>query len=159
MKRGDSIATIERAMVRMRRSQTRRFLGRLAAREAREPVDFSLWGVVDAVEEGPDPDGEPVSVGTVAQRLGIDPSRASRVVSKAVEAGYVRRVAAQSDARRSGLELTETGRRLAEEAHRFRRSFFAHVVRDWPAADVGEFARLLTRFVDGMANEGTRHER
>jgi DNA-binding MarR family transcriptional regulator len=156
MRRADGVAAIERAIVRLRRSQTRRFLGRLAARDAGETVDFSLWGVVDAVEEGPDPDGEPVSVGTVAERLGVDPSRASRVVSRAVEAGYVRRVAAQSDARRSGLELTEAGKRLADEAHRFRQAFFGRLMRDWPATDVSEFARLLTRLADAMTAEAKR---
>jgi DNA-binding MarR family transcriptional regulator len=159
VKSADAVAAIERALVRIRRSQTRRSLGRLATREVGEPVDLTLLGVVDAVEEGPDRDGQPVSVGTVGDRLGIDPSRASRVVSRAIQGGYLRRVASQTDGRRIGLELTAAGEELAAQAHRFRRSFFTEVMRDWSAADRREFASLLTRFVDGMAQAAAGEQR
>ena len=51
-------------------------------------------------------------VSTVASRLGIDPSRASRVTSDLIRQGLVRRAVSQQDARRSVLELTEEGARL-----------------------------------------------
>lgn len=137
---------IERSFVRIRRSQTRRTLGRMAAQAGREPFDLALVGVVDAVEEG----GPEVTVGTVAQRLGSDPSRASRLVAQATRAGYVRRVASQADGRSVGLELTPAGAELAEAVHRFRQARFDEAMRDWPPGDREVFARLLTRFVDGL---------
>jgi hypothetical protein len=44
-------------------------------------------------------DEEPM-VGTIASRLGIDPSRASRLVSDLIASGYARRAVSQRDARR-----------------------------------------------------------
>ncbi len=51
-------------MVRIRRSQTRRSLGRLARRAdtGTDPADLALIEVVDSVEEGPEPDGRQVTV-------------------------------------------------------------------------------------------------
>ena len=139
------IAEIELAMVRLRRSMTKRTLGRLAARELADPPDLALVSVVDAVEEGGD-----VSVGTVAERLGVDPSRASRLVARSVAAGYVVRVASQHDGRRSGLRLTDAGAAVARAAHAFRRERFAAATQAWSASERREFARLLRSFVDAL---------
>jgi DNA-binding MarR family transcriptional regulator len=141
-----ALTAIERAMVRIRRSQTRRTFGRLAEQAGQGPLDLALVGVVDAVEEG----GAPVTVGMVAERLGIDPSRASRLVAQAVQAGYVARVASQEDGRRVGLELTSAGDELARAVHRFRQARFDHAMREWSPEDREAFARLLTRFTDEL---------
>jgi DNA-binding MarR family transcriptional regulator len=145
------VAAVERAMVRLRRSQTRRTLGRLATRALERPVDLSLVGVVDAVEDGPERPGGEVTVGAVAERLGIDPSRASRLVAAAVRAGYLARVASQADGRRIGLELTATGEEIARGARRFRQATFGRGMADWSERERREFARLLNRFVDELA--------
>lgn len=142
----DALAVIERAMVRLRRSMSRRTLGRQIAQERCGPPDIAYMAVVDAVEEGPDPDTGGVTVGMVGERMGIDPSRASRVVSAALKAGYLRRVASQDDARRVFLELTAAGARLADEGHRFRRGAFNRAMEGWTEADRRAFARLLARF-------------
>jgi DNA-binding MarR family transcriptional regulator len=147
---GDALAAIEWSMNRIRRSQTRHSLGRRAADERGEPFDLTHVLVVDALEEGPG-DEPGVTVGTVGERLGIDPSRASRVVAAAVAAGYVRRVASQADGRRIHLELTDAGRELAGEVHRFRRAAFARATEGWSAAERDDLARLLGRFVEGLA--------
>ena len=148
------LTAIEQAMVRIRRGQTRRTLARVTVQEhGAEAVNAALFGVVDAVEEGPD--GE-VSVGLVAQRLGIDPSRASRLVARAVGAGYVRRAATQHDGRVSPLALTPAGKRYAEAVHRSRREHFDAAMRGWTAAERSEFARLLSRFVAGLPGADPR---
>lgn len=142
-----ALADIERAFVRMRRAMTRRNLGARMMRELGGGVDLSHLGVVDAVEEGADAGGA-VTVGMVGERLGIDPSRASRVVTSAIQAGYVERVASQSDGRRVGLRLTDAGRALAESAHRVRQRAFAEAMEDWTDGERRDFARLLMRFVE-----------
>lgn len=144
----EALAGIERAFVRMRRAMTRRNLGARMVRELGSGVDLSHLGVVDAVEEGPDAAGGAVTVGMVGERLGIDPSRASRVVASAIQAGYVERVALQGDGRRVGLVLTDAGRTLAESAHRVRQRTFAEAMEGWTAQERRDFARLLTRFVE-----------
>src|SRR2546429_662676 len=99
----DDLVAIERAMVRIRRSQTRQALARRAEAEgAGMPAAPAVLGVVDAVEQGPAPGGGEVSVREVAERLAVDPSRASRLAADAVRAGLLRRVVAQGDGRRTG---------------------------------------------------------
>ncbi|MGC5014262.1 MarR family winged helix-turn-helix transcriptional regulator [Streptosporangium sp. DT93] len=143
-----AVAAVERAMVEIRRSQTRRAVQRLAAGAddgagASVPLDPALFGVIDAVEEG---EGD-VTVTSVADRLGVDQPRASRLVARAVGAGLVRRVADPADGRRSTLELTALGAGHAERVHRFRREVFGAAMRGWSEHDRREFARLLTAFV------------
>jgi len=152
---GAALPAIERAMVRIRRSQTRRTLGRTLALDLGRPVDLAHVAVVDAVEEGPDHPGHEVTVGAVAERLGIDPSRASRLVADAIQAGYVLRVASQADGRRIRLELTDPGRQLAGTVHHHRQAFFARLTHDWTEQERHQFARLLTRFTHALADAST----
>ncbi len=147
------VADVERAMVRLRRSMTRHTIGRRMARELDVPFDMALIGVVDAVAQGREESGAEVTVGEVGERLGIDPSRASRVVSAAIDGGYVRRMASQADGRRSVLELTDAGRELVASARRARQGFFDQAMRGWPEEDRRAFARLLGRFVDALGEE------
>lgn len=144
----DALVAIERAFVRLRRGMSRRNLGSWMVRELGGGVELSHLGVVDAVEEGADASGGVVTVGLVGERMGIDPSRASRVVASAIQAGYVERVASQADGRRVGLRLTDAGRALVDSVHRLRQRAFDEAMRDWTAAERRDFARLLTRFVE-----------
>ncbi|OLT36525.1 hypothetical protein BJF79_31020 [Actinomadura sp. CNU-125] len=145
----EALNTVERSMVRLRRGMSRQRLGKAAIREHNLPVDVQVLHVVDIVDEGPDRPGQEVSVGLVAARLGVDASRGSRIVAEAVKSGYVRRVASQEDGRRIHLELTGAGRTVVEATRRTRRDNFAQAMRNWTDAERAEFARLLTRFVDG----------
>jgi DNA-binding MarR family transcriptional regulator len=146
-----TVAAVERAMVEVRRSQTRRALWppMLTAVSQRLGVELDLntAAVVDAVEE-PTPDGAEVTVGTVAARLGLDASRASRLVAGAVAAGLVRREASQEDGRRIHLELTELGQRVFEVEQDVRRSHIAEGMEGWSADERRSFAELFTRFVE-----------
>lgn len=144
----EALQAIERAFVRLRRAMARRNLGARMVRELGGGVELSHLGVVDAVEEGPDAAGGAVTVGMVGERLGIDPSRASRVVASTIRAGYVERVASQADGRRVGLHLTDAGRALAQSAHRIRQRSFAEAMEGWTDDERRQFAHLLTRFVE-----------
>jgi DNA-binding MarR family transcriptional regulator len=133
----DSLAAIERAMIAIRRSQSRRALSRLAP-----PGDQTVFGVLDALEEL----SRPGMVGEVGAALGVDQPRASRLVARAVEQGLVVRQADQQDGRRTLLTLTDQGRAVLAGAHTSRRQAFARAMADWPEADKATFARLLTSF-------------
>ncbi|MGW1160120.1 MarR family winged helix-turn-helix transcriptional regulator [Streptomyces sp. NPDC002513] len=141
-----ALVAVERAMVRIRRNQTKRTLGRFVASRLDRSIDLAHTAVVDAVEEEPEEPGQEVTVGLVAERLAVDPSRASRLVAASVEAGYVRRVPSQADSRRACLELTAAGHDLATLAHRVRQEYFGEIMRDWSARDRRDFARLLSKF-------------
>ncbi|MGP3949159.1 MarR family winged helix-turn-helix transcriptional regulator [Streptomyces sp. 7N604] len=149
------LTAVELAMIRIRRRQARRSLARPVVQGMAEPVDLNTLTVIDAVDEGASEEGRDVTVGFVADRLAIDPSRASRIVADAVKSGFVRRVASQEDGRRSCLELTRSGREAVAAAHRTRQSFYSDVLEGWDPDEQREFARLLTKFVRSL-DDATR---
>ncbi|MEV4702091.1 MarR family transcriptional regulator [Actinoplanes sp. NPDC049316] len=150
---GDPVlADIERAMIRIRRRQSRRALGKHAVENLPHDLDLQQMAVVDAIDEGAAAQADGVTVGQIAERLGIDPSRASRLVSATIASGFIRRTASQQDGRRICLELTASGRDVVQNAHRNRQALYGHLLRDWDPADRAEFARLLTRFTDALAD-------
>jgi DNA-binding MarR family transcriptional regulator len=150
----EHVKAVERAMVAIRRSQTRRALTRLAERRDdahhADVVNSSAVDVLDAIEAA-EQAGTPATVSGIAATLNVDQPRASKLVAAAVEAGLVRREADQADGRRAPLVRTERGNALFEELHRFRRSIFATAMSGWTDADRAAFARLLTRFVESLA--------
>jgi DNA-binding MarR family transcriptional regulator len=157
----EHIETVERAMVAIRRSQNRRTLARLAAvRQGARPggghgtaadgASGASADVLDIIEEAEEA-GRPATVTSVAAALNIDQPRASKLVAAAVAAGLVRREADQADGRRALLVRTPAGQHLSARAHAFRRQVFGEAMADWPAADRGEFARLLSQFVESLA--------
>ncbi|MFC4127493.1 MarR family winged helix-turn-helix transcriptional regulator [Nocardia rhizosphaerae] len=134
----DEVERIERAMIAIRRRQTRRAL---AADEPRGQA----FDVLDVVEDATDP-----TVSTVAGALAVDQPRASKLVAAAVTDGLLRREADQADGRRSLLVLTERGRAVLEQAHDRRRAAFDRAMTGWPDTDRTAFALLLARFVDAL---------
>jgi DNA-binding MarR family transcriptional regulator len=146
------VAAIERAMVDIRRLQTRRTLARISTQRSEARVDPTLTAVVDALESHT---GTPCTVSTIATALGVDQPRASRLVARAVEAGLVTRTADQLDARRTLLTLTRAGTQHAEAVHHFRRALFAEALAGWSPRQTATFARLLTRFVNSYTELAT----
>lgn len=144
------LAAVEAAMIRIRRRQSRRSLARPVMKGLAEPVDLNTLAVIDAVDEGRGEGGLDVTVGFVADRLAIDPSRASRIVADAVRSGFVRRVASQEDGRRSCLELAPMGEEAVAAAHRTRQAFYSELLEEWEPGERREFARLLTKFVHSL---------
>ena len=127
----------------------------LAARNGR-PVELSRILVVQAVADASTPANgdagqDEVTVGVVAEQLGIDPSTASRLVAETVREGYLTRSASSIDARRACLTLTEAGRALDASSRRFQRSVFEQATADWPDHDRLVFARLFVRFAQTIA--------
>lgn len=138
----DPVAEVEAAMVAVRRRQARRTL----AREAGAPDD-STQQVIDAIEAA---GTEPIGVNGIAEALGVDQPRASKLVAAAVSAGLIRREADQLDGRRTNLVLTDEGRTRLTAVHTYRRDRFAAAMNDWPESDRATFATLLTRFVSAL---------
>ncbi|MEU8320380.1 MarR family winged helix-turn-helix transcriptional regulator [Nonomuraea sp. NPDC048881] len=134
------IAAIERAMVAIRRRQSRRALAR---QHGAAGPEFEVLDVIEAA-------GGRLTVSAVAEALNVDQPRASRLVTAAVTAGLVRREADQADGRRAWLVLTDAGAAALTQARQARQAAFASATAGWSAAERAEFARLLTRFVQGM---------
>lgn len=150
----DQVKAVERAMVAIRRSQTRRALSRLAeGRDTPDHADVVASPAVDVLDaiEAAEQAGTPATVSSVATTLNVDQPRASKLVAAAVEAGLVRREADQADGRRAHLVRTDRGDALFEELHRHRRSIFATAMSEWTDAERATFARLLASFVESLA--------
>jgi DNA-binding MarR family transcriptional regulator len=149
---GPEVASIEHAMVAIRRAQTRRALGRLSARRGDRagPVASlpdAVFELLDVIEAA----GTPPTVSEAAVGLGVDQPRASRLAAAAAAAGLLRRGVDQADGRRSPLSLTTAGRQALTRIHAFRQQVIAESLADWSAADRVVLARLLSRFVTDMA--------
>jgi DNA-binding MarR family transcriptional regulator len=135
-----------------------RLIPRTVAQVVNERTDQALTIqhilVVDAIDAQLGAGGV-ATVGSVAARVGVDPSTASRLVAGAVRAGNVERVASQQDGRRVHLRLTEQGGELLAESRRFQQAIFEDLTREWPEHDRRELARLMIK----LADEATgRHE-
>ncbi|MFF7734923.1 MarR family transcriptional regulator [Streptomyces sp. NPDC007984] len=129
-------------------------LRRASALAVGKPVsrkDMSRTLVLNIVEEGPEHDGQEITVGVVAERLAVDPSVASRMVTDCISAGYLIRAASQQDGRRTILQMTDEGLEMLAAFRRHQRTAFEFITREWPEDDRLQFARLLIRYVDSVA--------
>jgi DNA-binding MarR family transcriptional regulator len=134
-----NLLLVERAMVAIRRRQSRRALSRHL------PIDPAIFGVLDAVEER-----GPSTVTELAAVLGVDQPRASRLAARAVDEGLLVRQADPGDGRRTPLSLTVLGKRHLDVIHEARQQVFAQAMADWPAEDRETFAHLLTKFIAAL---------
>lgn len=129
-------------------------LRRTSLLEVENPIsakDLSRTLVLNHVLEATqDPDRE-ITVGGVAELLAVDPSVASRMVTDNIKAGYLIRGASQQDGRRSVLHLSPAGQELMTRFRRHQRSAFEYITADWAQGDQLEFARLMLKYVDSLA--------
>jgi DNA-binding MarR family transcriptional regulator len=112
-----------------------------------ERKDLSRNLIINIVDEA---DGE-VTVGGVAEQLGIDPSAASRMVSDLITHGHLERLASQRDGRRTVLRLTRQGVALRDRFRSQHRQAFEYITRDWPDHERLEFARLLLKYAEATS--------
>jgi DNA-binding MarR family transcriptional regulator len=146
------VRTIERALIQIVHALGPHNLGRSTERALDGMVNLTHLTVVDCVDDG---DEKPhVTIGAIARHAGVDPSRASRLVRSTLRAGYVERVIAQADARKTYVILTPKGRKFAAGIKMIRRRYFASLVKGWSDKDSNELARLLTR----LAFAGREHK-
>jgi DNA-binding MarR family transcriptional regulator len=139
-------ASIGRSMGRWRLMVGRRVLARLAIDNVAPGLELTHLDVLDAVWRA-QPEGE-VTVGTIAEFMRIDPSRASRIVADMVARGALRREASQADARRIIVVMTELGTRLMMQIKAVKRGVIESILADWPEEDVATFSQLFDRFVN-----------
>jgi len=145
----EAVAAIDAVMHKVRRSIQRRDFGRQVIAEIDPTLEVAHLDAISAIAHAPiraDEVKEEVTVGLIAERLGVDPSRASRISADVVERGYARRVASQQDARRICLELTRKGDRFIEAVRINKWNLFAQALGQWSERDLVTFAALFERF-------------
>jgi DNA-binding MarR family transcriptional regulator len=146
----EAIIRIDALMQHWRRRAMKRELGHRALQDLKIDIDLAQLDVLVAIEAPVDEFGEQAGgetmVGSVAERLAIDPSRASRIVSEMVDGGYARRAVSQADARRSIIELTPRGQAIVEAVRAYKFLIMGHFLADWSAEDLAQFVPMLQRF-------------
>ncbi|WOF22817.1 MarR family winged helix-turn-helix transcriptional regulator [Microbacterium betulae] len=90
----------------------------------------------------------PLSVGELAERLGVDQPRASRLVQAVVETGHARREADPDDARRTLIALTDEGRALSARTHGARAEAVEQALAGFTPDEAEQLAVLLGRLAD-----------
>ena len=151
-----AVAAIDAVMIKVRRSIQRRDFGRLILARIDPSLEVSHLDAIIAIAHHPvvgNAPQEEVTVGIIAERLGIDPSRASRISADIVERGYAFRVASQLDARRICLKLTVTGERFVTAVHQTKWRIFAGSLAQWDEQELVTFAALLERFAGWAIDE------
>jgi DNA-binding MarR family transcriptional regulator len=150
----DAVAAIDAVMSKVRRSVQRRDFGRLILARIDPSLEVSHLDAIIALSAvvGDTPRDE-VTIGVIAERMGIDPSRASRISADLVERGYAFRVASQLDARRICLKPTAKSERLVMAVRQTKWRIFAGALAQWDEQELVEFARLLERFAGWAIDE------
>jgi DNA-binding MarR family transcriptional regulator len=95
----------------------------------------------------------PSSVSELAEAIGVDQPRASRLAQAAVDAGHVRRDVDPGDARRSILVITEAGRRTLSDVLDRRRSAIEQAMAGFTPHEREQFARLFARFAEAWLRQ------
>ena len=91
---------------------------------------------------------DPLSVSEIAEAVGVDQPRASRLVQQGVERDLVRREADPDDARRTRIALTDAGIRVARGAKGERRQELSRALDAFTEDERTELARLLNKLAD-----------
>lgn len=155
---GDDISEdIERHILQIVRGLGRRNLGRGIEQRLEGMLDFSQVAIVDALAEFND-GRPPPTVGQLARRAGVDPSRASRMTAKAIRAGYAVRLASQEDGRELRIALTKKGAAFAAAVGKLRRKYFLAHLKEFSEAERATFAALLHKFLSAGREREQRED-
>ena len=87
------------------------------------------------------------SISELAEAIGVDQPRASRLVSDAAARGLVERTSDPADARRIVVQLSASGRESLASMKDSRRSAVTSALDGFTDAETATFAALLSRFV------------
>lgn len=145
-----AVISVDALLQNWRRRAMKRELGHRALQDLGIALELQQLDVLTAIGASVDEFGElangETTVSSVGERLGIDPSRASRVVSEMVEAGYARRAVSQADARRTVVELTEAGSAVVEAVRAYKFLIMGDFLSSWTTEEVAQLVPLLRKF-------------
>jgi len=94
-----------------------------------------------------------LGVTEIAEAIGVDQPRASRLVQDATDAGLIIRKPDPRDGRRSVVELSTAGREHLARTVRERRESVEAGLSGFSASETEAFANLLERYVAGLRDD------
>jgi len=95
----------------------------------------------------------PLSVSDIAEAVGVDQPRASRLVQQATQMGLVAREPDPDDARRTRVKLTPEGETLISGFRGRRRDAVRSALETFTDAERADLARLLAKFADAWPRD------
>ncbi|QMU96632.1 winged helix-turn-helix transcriptional regulator [Microbacterium esteraromaticum] len=95
---------------------------------------------------------DPLGVSDIADAIGVDQPRASRLVQQGVDRGWVRREADPNDARRTRIALTGEGSRMIRGVRGERRERLSRALQALTETERDQLASLLTKLADGWSS-------
>ncbi|HEX3605278.1 MAG TPA: MarR family transcriptional regulator [Candidatus Dormibacteraeota bacterium] len=96
-------------------------------------------------------DGGPLSIHSLAERVGLDGSTVTRQVAALVEDGLAERSPDPADRRACRVSPTQRGRDLMREVQGRRRERMEEALASWSDGDRAELARVLARLNRSIA--------
>jgi len=100
-------------------------------------------------------EGQPMTMGEIAERLDITPPTATRRVAPLVEAGLVRRDRHPDRHRTVMITITDAGRTRVTAVQQARVETLRDTFRDWGPAELDTLSAVLDRLTDTLAVELT----
>lgn len=90
---------------------------------------------------------EAATVNEVAGEIGIDQSGASRLVTRAIDAGYLTPIAPPSDGRRREVAVTPQGRAALRKAHAWQERVFDELTAGWSTQRRDDFQSAMSDLI------------
>ena len=150
----EALVVIDADMFTLRRRMMKREMVRSILDVLKVELDLADFEALTAISRMIHGIGTParpdVTIGDVAEDLAIDPSRASRLVSGLVNAGFIRREADQGDGRKSILRITSAGQALLEAFVTLKWRVTVEAFANWPEQDILRFRDLFARNVEAF---------
>ena len=112
-----------------------------AQRRRSYPLERAHYLVLSTLDEA-----GPQSVGGLAGRLALDDSTMTRQVAAMERSGLLEKVPNPADGRGTLIHATPAGDAAMRSMRAMRCDRVARLLRDWPAAERCQLARLLERF-------------
>jgi DNA-binding MarR family transcriptional regulator len=144
----ETIAGIESALHGLARRLKQARLHDFVLKQAGVDIDQAGLAILYALHA----EKASLRVTDLAERLGIDAPAVTRKAQRLERLGLVRRSRDADDARASLLRLSPQGQEAIERFLLARHQWLTMLLADWPPAERCEFARLLTRFADGICH-------
>lgn len=141
------VAAVEAALTTLVRHAKLPDVHAAVAQAARVALDRVAYVVLTRIGER-----GPLRLSQLAERLDADASTASRHVHQLELDGYVDRAQDPSDRRAWLLSLTPSGADAVARVRSARQAAVARLLKDWPADDRRELARLLGRLVESLTD-------
>ncbi|ODT36317.1 MAG: hypothetical protein BGO45_05525 [Microbacterium sp. 71-36] len=94
-----------------------------------------------------------LTVSEIADAVGVDQPRASRLVQQGVQMRLVEREPDPDDARRTRVRITAEGERLVSSFRGRRRDAVRSALESFTETESADFARLLAKFADAWPQD------